>query len=134
VYAKRVPKDPSDRTPAWRSRSEERTAANLDDRGIPYVYEGTVLSYVRPATKANYTPDFELPNGTFVEVKGYWDSEDRQKLLMVKRDNPDLIIRLLFDTPDKPILKGSKTTYAMFATKHGFEWAKGPTIPDDWLK
>ena len=121
-------------TPAFRSRSEQKTAAFLDAAGIAYGYESERLEFIRPAQRSTYTPDFALPNGVFVEVKGFWPPEDRQKIMLVKRSNPDADIRMLFDTPDRPILKGSSTTYGSFCSKNGIPWAKGPAVPADWFQ
>jgi hypothetical protein len=120
-------------TPAFRSRSEQKTAAFLDAAGISYGYESEKLEFIRPAQRCTYNPDFILTNGVYIEVKGFWPPEDRQKIMLVKRSNPDADIRMLFDTPDRPILKGSSTTYGSFCTKNNIPWAKGPEVPSDWL-
>lgn len=38
----------------------------------------------------------------------------------------------MFSNANARIAKGSKTTYAMWADKQGFQWAH-KTIPDEWL-
>lgn len=108
-------------------------AAWLEERNIPVKYEQTTLTYTVPATQHKYTPDFELPDGTFIETKGYFDTEDRQKHLHVKASNPGVKIRFLFTRAHEPIYKGSKTTYAMWCDKHGYEWAE-KTVPEAWIK
>lgn len=118
----------------YRSRLEERIADQLDGAGVKYGYENQKLKYTVPARAATYTPDFDL--GPFlIEAKGYFRSaSDRQKLVLVKRDNPDAEIRLVFQKANNPIYKGSPTTYAKWAEDHGFMWADGGVIPDEWLK
>lgn len=118
----------------YRSRLEERIADQLDDAGVSFEYENKKLKYTVPARHATYTPDFDL--GPFlIEAKGYFRSaSDRQKLVLVKRDNPDADIRLVFQKASNPIYKGSPTTYAKWAEDHGFMWADGGVIPDTWLK
>lgn len=96
-------------------------------------YEKSSLPYV--LTK-KYIPDFELTTKSgrkfFIEVKGYLRPEDRTKMVAVKEANPNVDIRLLF-AQDKPIRKGSKTTYMDWARKHGYTAAVGK-IPRQWLK
>ena len=118
----------------YRSRLEERIADQLDDAGVSFGYENKKLKYTIPARNATYTPDFDL--GPFlVEAKGYFRSAaDRQKLVLVKKDNPEADLRLVFQKASNPIYKGSPTTYAKWAEDHGFLWADGGVIPDEWIK
>lgn len=118
----------------YRSRLEERIADQLDEAGISFQYENRKVKYTVPARHATYTPDFDL-GPYLIEAKGYFRSAaDRQKLVLVKRDNPDVQIRLVFQKANNPIYKGSPTTYAKWAEDHGFQWADGGVIPDEWLK
>lgn len=94
-------------------------------------YEDTRVSYV--AKPKTYTPDFILPNGIHIEVKGYFEPCDRSKHLLVKQQHPDLDIRFVFSNPNSRLSRSSSTTYAQWCTKHGFQCAKG-TIPDEWFK
>lgn len=120
--------------PAFRSRSEEKTAAFLRERGVSFEYEGERVEYIKPAMKAHYTPDFYLSDREiYVEVKGLWIPSDRQKIALVLRQHPELDIRMLFDRPDTPINAGSSTSYARWCDANGIKWAKGPMIPNDWL-
>ena len=114
----------------YRSGLEGKVADLLSGLKVPYEYETTKLAYV---LKCNYIPDFLLPNGIFLEVKGRLTSEDRRKMKAVKKSNPDLDIRFVFQAPFNKIYKGSKTTYAKWAEKHGFPWCSYQTIPIDWL-
>ena len=118
----------------YRSRLEERIADQLDEAGIKFQYENQKLKYTVPARNATYTPDFDL--GPFlIEAKGYFRSaSDRQKLVLVKKDNPALDIRLVFQKASNPIYKGSPTTYSKWAEDHGFKWADNGVIPDEWLE
>ena len=52
----------------------------------------------------------------------------------VKKSNPDLDIRFVFQAPYNKIYKGSKTTYAKWAERHDFKWCSYQSIPIDWLK
>ena len=84
----------------YRSRLEERLARWLEVNGQPFEYETLKLDYT---IKAVYTPDFILPNGVILEAKGYFKPEDRRKMLAVKKQHPDLDIRLVFQQPHKEL-------------------------------
>ena len=116
----------------FRSTFELNLARSLADKGVTYEYESTKLTYVpKPRT---YTPDFYIPEtGIYIEAKGHLDKSDRMKMLLVKEQYPDLDIRFVFLRANNKIYKGSKTTYADWATKHKFEWAEG-SIPAGWCK
>ena len=115
---------------AFRSGLEERVADLLCNLGVDYEYESTQVPYV---IRHNYTPDFLLPNGIYLETKGYWDPEDRRKIKAVKEQNPELDIRMVFQTPYNRISKRSKTTYAQWCDRLGIPWCQFTDIPIDWL-
>lgn len=118
----------------YRSGFEKKIAEKLEQLGVSFEYESEQLKYIVPETTHTYTPDWKIGN-TLYESKGYWPSRERMKLLRVKKSNPDVEIRIIFQNADNKISKGSKTTYGVWATKNGFEWAdwrKG--IPRHWLK
>ena len=114
----------------FRSKLEEDVASLLEGLGISYEYEAEKLSYV---IEHRYTPDFKLPNYKYLEVKGYWDAEDRRKILAVKKDNPEIDLRMVFQSPYNTISKKSKTTYAKWCEKHDIPWTSYHDIPLDWL-
>ena len=116
----------------FRSGLEERTAAYLEQKGVAFEYEEKTVHYVRPARPARYTPDFLLPNGIIVETKGRFVTDDRQKMILIKDQHPELDVRIVFSNPNTRISKQSKTTYAMWAERYGFPYAKA-VIPDSWL-
>lgn len=63
-----------------RSQLEIRFAAELDERGIKWIYEGEALS------ESSYLVDFFLPDlGTWVEVKGRFEARDKQVLPLVAK-------------------------------------------------
>lgn len=101
--------------------------------GRPLDYETIRIEYEVPSRKAKYTPDFPLPNGIIVEVKGVFDVADRQKHLLIKQQHPEHDIRFVFQNSNKPIRKGSPTTYAAWCEKYGFLYAD-KEIPLEWLK
>ena len=114
----------------FKSKLEERVADLLTNLGISYEYESTKVPYT---IQHNYHPDFVLPNHVYLETKGYWDAADRRKVLAVKRDNPELDLRMVFQSPYNKITKHSKTTYAKWCEKHDIPWTSYHNIPLDWL-
>lgn len=124
-FRKRHPK--GTRTGQYRSTLEAKAALQL--RGRPFAYEEVKLPYT---TEHKYIADFSLPNGILIEVKGYFPSEDRSKMLAVKKAHPEKDIRILFGNALAKLNKNSKTTYGEWATKHGFPYCD-KIIPDSWL-
>jgi len=114
----------------FRSKLEERIADLLEGLGVSYESESTKVPYT---IQHHYYPDFILPNKTYLEAKGYWDAADRRKVLAVKKDNPDIDIRMVFQAPYNTISKKSKTTYAQWCERHDIPWTHFHDIPLDWL-
>ena len=128
------------RTSGYRSGLEKRLKENINEklknkfRKIKLGYEDTKLAYV---TEHNYIPDFTLygrdDHILYIEAKGNLDNDSKRKMVAVKSTHPDLDIRFIFQR-DNFIRKGSKTTYTMWADKHGFPSHVGEDIPIEWLK
>ena len=116
----------------YRSGFEHKVSDQLKENKVKFEYETTVIGYIKPETKHTYTIDFTLPNGILVETKGRWVLEDRKKHLLIKKQHPELDIRMVFQSSKTKIRKGSKTTYAMYCDKHDIPWAE-KTIPESWL-
>ena len=120
----------------WRSGLEESLAAYLDERNIPYQYEENKLVYTVPQRQATYTPDFYVTTRSgkviIIETKGRFVTADRQKMLLVKEQHPDLDIRFVFSNPNTRISKKSQTTYAAWCEKHGYLYA-AKVAPEEWL-
>ena len=116
----------------FRSDLEKRTAAWLKLRKVKFKYEETRIPYAVSETR-HYTPDFQLPNGIYIETKGRFLPSDRKKHLLVKKQYPELDIRFVFSNPKAKIRKGSKTSYADWCDKHGFLYAQ-EYIPVEWVK
>mgnify|MGYP001490406416 CR=1 FL=1 len=120
----------SERVTTFRSNLEKDVANLLTELGVSYEYETTKIAY---QISHNYNPDFVLPNGTILECKGYWDSEDRRKIKNVCEQNPDMDIRMVFQAPYNRISKKSKTTYAKWCERHNIPWTAFHNIPIEWL-
>jgi hypothetical protein len=115
----------------FKSQFEELIANTLGDG---FDYEPDTLGYVQPEKVRKYTPDFKLRPDVYIEAKGLFTHEDRQKMLWVKEQYPEKTFYLLFQNANGRITKSSKTTYAMWAEKNGFEWGHMPKgIPKHWL-
>lgn len=117
----------------FRSGLEEKVAEFLTSNGVKFTFETMKVPYVKPETKHTYSPDFILDNGIIIETKGRWLLDDRKKHLLIRKQHPNLDIRILFQNAHSKISKGSKTSYADFCDKHGIKYAHR-TIPEEWLK
>ena len=112
----------------YKSAFEASVARHAAQHGIGFDYEGVLIAYV---THHVYRPDFVLPSGVLVEVKGYFPAADRAKLLAIRAAHPELDIRLVFQNPRTKIAKGRETSYGTWASVNGFTWA-ALTIPPEW--
>ena len=118
----------------YRSNSELNTAFVLTKHNIEFKYEPDKIPYEWREDK-NYIPDFLLPNGIILEVKGRFMLEDRKKHLFLRDQHPDVDIRFVFDSPYRKLYKGGKMTYADCRDKYNFKYCKGGEgIPLEWFK
>ena len=121
----------------YRSGLEEKVSRQIADAGLKVDYETDKVKYIWPEREATYTPDFKLPSKDggffFVETKGLWTVEERQKWHLVTSQHPDVDFRLVFSNQNARLYKGSPTTYATYCDKHGFKYAN-KTIPEEWLR
>ena len=120
----------------YRSGLEAKVADQINQAGLPVLFETDKVSYGVPQRSAKYTPDFKLPkkDGGFIyiETKGIWTVQDRQKHILIKEQSPSLDIRFVFSNQRAKLYKGSPTTYAAYCEKHGWQYAHR-WIPDHWL-
>ena len=114
----------------FKSELEEQVSDLLCNCGIDYEYEPTRIPY---EIQHNYSPDFLLPNGVYLECKGYWDSIDRRKVKNVVEQHPEIDLRMVFQAPYNKISKKSKTTYAQWCDRHKIPWCAYHNIPIEWL-
>ena len=113
-----------------RSKLEEQVADLLEEVGVEYEYESDKIQY---QIEAQYIPDFKVGD-VYFEAKGSFPSDQRRKMKAVKKSNPDLDIRIIFQAPYNKISKNSRTTYAKWAERNGFPWCAYYAIPIDWIK
>jgi len=116
----------------YRSIFEFDLASALKKKKVEFDYEKTKVPYVLRKT---YTIDMDVypkSGGVFyVEAKGVLTPADRTKMRAVKEQHPHLDIRFVFQNAYNKLNKRSKTTYAQWADKNGFQWAH-KRIPVEW--
>jgi len=116
----------------FRSDYELQVAKFLAERRVKFDYEKIKITY-QPKPKT-YVPDFYLPaQDIYVEAKGFFSPADRQKMLLVTNQNPELDIRMLFLRASNKLNRSSKTTYGSWCDRHGILWADN-MIPLEWLE
>jgi len=121
-----------------KSGLEEIIYKFLNKHKCIFVYEGIKINYTSPEVKKVYTPDFPITNSFIIETKGNFNSADRKKMKLIKKQNPNLDIRFIFSNSKNRIGKKSKTTYAKWCEMFGFKYhcvqSTKKEIPEDWLK
>lgn len=118
----------------YRSNSEYNTALVLHKHKIEFEYEAMDIAYEWREDKV-YIPDFILPNGIILEVKGRFMLEDRKKHLFIRAQFPEHDIRFVFDNPNRKLYKGGKMTYGDWCNKYDFLFCKqGEGIPKEWFR
>ena len=122
----------------YKSKFEKEVAQKLRRSKVAFEYEPTVVRFVQPAKDRKYTPDWRIKTKggdvLFVETKGKLTVEDRQKLVWVRDQHPELNLVLLFMNASVKLRKNSPTSYGEWATKNGFtwfDWKKG--LPKEWI-
>ncbi len=107
-----------------KNKFETRIQLQLKRSKLPFKYESEKFAYV---LARHYIPDFVVitPTGKlYIELKGYLRPEHKAKMVAVKRQHPEIDLRILFYAPNPKNIK--------WAEKHGFRWASG-SIPKEWL-
>jgi hypothetical protein len=129
---KKITVDAAGKKHGFRSGLEDDFIHELESLGIDPNYEARKFEYIIPESKHIYTPDFAVSPHIVIETKGRWVLEDRQKMLLVMEQYPDIDFRIVFYNANQKIKKGSKTSYAMWCDKHGIKWAH-KFIPQEWI-
>jgi hypothetical protein len=114
----------------FRSGFEGKVADHLKTAGSDWTYESRSFNIQIPRS---YTPDFFLENGVVLEVKGFFDAEDRRLIKLFKQQHPDVDIRMVFQKPHQKLTKTGVMTYALWCEKYNVPWCEGPSVPSDWL-
>jgi hypothetical protein len=108
----------SGRALTFKSGLESKVASILPEK-VGQAYEVHKIKYL---VEHEYTPDFSINDTTFIEAKGYFRASDRSKHLAIKKLHPELTIYFVFGDAQNKLNKASKTTYADWATKYGFDY------------
>lgn len=106
--------------PLFRSKFEQKVSHKLSELGLTWKYESDVIKYIKPVS--HYTPDFTIDTNKYIEVKGRFLGSDRTKHKLIKAQSPEVNILFVFQNPYLTLSKKSKTTYADWCEKNGFEW------------
>jgi len=131
----------------YRSLLEKRVCEELERKGVTFWYEPYQMPYtvsVKTAKCANcghstalkerrYTPDVVLGNGIIIEIKGRFTGPMRTKMLAVRDCNMDQEIKMLFQA-DNWMTSKKLMRYSDWCDKHGFDYAIGDKVPDEWTK
>lgn len=112
-----------------RSKFEKLVASLFRKAKVTFKYEPYKVPYT---ITCNYIPDFVIGD-ILVETKGFFKPEDRKKLLAVKKDNPNLDIRIWFQQ-DNYLTKAKKSRYSDWARKNNFPYHVGDKFPKHWFK
>ena len=95
-------------------------------------YETHKITYV---VEHDYKPDWSINDKVFIEVKGYFRAADRAKHLHIKKQHPELTVHFVFGDASNKLHKNSKTTYADWCDKYGFEYTDlKQGLPERWFK
>ena len=127
-----MPRRAKKKDPVFKSRWERTIATELEQYKVPLQYEVDVLPYVVPESNHKYKPDFKITDKLYIEAKGIWDRQDREKILLIKQQHPSITICMAFQNAKQKIYKRSKTTYAEWCDKNGIEWSHGG-IKKEWV-
>jgi len=116
----------------YRSGLEIKVKDYLKEHKVKFKYEAIKIEW-EDLMYRTYTPDFVLPNGLIIEVKGLFTASDRRKHLAIKKQHPNLDIRFVFESSKRKLSKGAKSTYATWCEKNKLLYADR-IVPEDWLK
>jgi hypothetical protein len=116
----------------YRSGLEIKVKDYLKEHKVKFKYEAIKIEW-EDLMYRTYTPDFILPNGLIIEVKGLFTASDRRKHLAIKKQHPNLDIRFVFESSKRKLSKGAKSTYATWCEKNKLLYADR-IVPEDWLK
>lgn len=124
----------------YRNKFERDTGEYLSGRSVEFSYESERIPYT---VSGNYVPDFIVRkhdgSKLYIETKGNgrsFDGPARRKLLAVKKQNPELDIRIVFYSDGKCGPKRKDGTFMRqsdWAARHGFQFAI-KVIPESWLE
>lgn len=110
------------RVGGFRCQLEADVASALADQGVEFSYESTKLEYV---THHKYIADFTVGD-VLIEVKGFWPAEQRTKIRLLFKCNPEIKLFVALRNPRARVNKNSNTTYADWCRRYGIPWCPLP--------
>lgn len=113
----------------FRSGLEEKVALDLEKRKVDFQYEHERIPYV---VERKYLPDFQLPNGIYIEAKGFFRNEDCRKMRLLQSQYPDKEFRFLFQNLNTKV-QSKRFTNQQWAEKYNFAYCEG-RVPEEWLR
>lgn len=115
---------------------EPKVAKMLGAHKISFQYEPDTIEF-EVRKKGRYKPDFKIytKSGTwfYLEVKGWFRPEDREKMKHFKETHGDNIDVRLYFAADNKLSAKTKMKYSDWCRKHGYKYTIGK-LPKDWLK
>ncbi len=131
-----------------RSGYEYQVRDALREAAVDFEYETETFDYVstvrggvcrecgctRVGKKRKYTPDFKVIRVDFsviyIEAKGRFPSTDRSKMRDVRKSNPTLDVRLLFQKRSRKQMD----EIARWCEKFEFDYHFGTMPPEEWIR
>jgi predicted nuclease of restriction endonuclease-like RecB superfamily len=107
-----------------KNKFEKKLHGQLKRSKLSFSYESERIPYI---LYGKYIPDFIVTTPTgklYIEAKGYLRPEHKRKMVAVKRQHPELDIRIIFYSRNKQYIK--------WAEKIGIRYAIA-TIPTEWI-
>lgn len=142
VSNSKTPSRRAAKSKGFASAFEYEVAQQIKDAGGEYEYERESYEWMEKIPRAvcgdcggaayarrSYTPDFFLPNGRIIEVKGRFTVKDRKIAVAMKEAG--VVICYLFGFDNK-LNRTSKTRYTDWCAQQGLECAV-KEIPKEWL-
>ena len=112
----------------FRSDLEGQVADQLDKQCVKYRFEP---HWIRYQIEKKYKPDFLLPNGILIEVKGWFKFDDQRKHKLIKSQYPELDIRFVFQKINNKV-QGGRFTNKEWCEKYDFKFAES-IVPNSWI-
>lgn len=107
-----------------RNTFEKRISSLLKRRKAKFSYETEKIPYT---LTGHYIPDFIIETSSgkiYLETKGYLRRPDKRKMVAVKKQHPELDIRILFYSRKEEDIR--------WAEKNGFPYAI-KDLPKEWI-
>lgn len=106
-----------------RNKFEQKLYDSLTKTKVPFTYEAEKIPYV---LAGHYIPDFIIHTSlgkVYVEAKGYFRPEAKRKMVAVKKQHPELDLRIVFYNKTQANIR--------WAERYGFKYSF-VTIPKEW--